>query len=296
MRVAHSETQPDMSDSFNSASSLEHDLITKSPSFVKKQPVLTSWEGMNLLSEVGRAVKELDKEYMESVLVLGTLEIMTGEDQRFVDVVCQVRQWGVSNCCGVWIPLHTGWNIPLLESLLVHDHDKEIADWLQFGWLINISPHVTGLSQTKYTHSRATAIPELLEVYLEKEKAHGTLMGLVHEHPFGELAALSLLNTQPHPGEPDRPRVILGLSFSPQKSVNDKISMDTSLGEEFELTYPTVDNLVGRTVAIGSSCCLFKCDLSHYFHQIPVNPADVPFLGFVWKDKLYSSQVFLMGL
>ena len=122
------------------------------------------------------------------------------------------------------------------------------------------------------------------------------MLGPMHSHPFGEKAAFSPLNTRPCPDEPDRPRVIMDLSFPVGHAVNDGIEVNCYLGEDYTLKYPSVDDLAARVALIGTDCWLYKKDLKRWFHQIPVDPVDIPFLGFTWQEDIYFCRMVPMGL
>jgi hypothetical protein len=78
-------------------------------------------------------------------------------------------------------------------------------------------------------------------------------------------------------------RVILDLSWPAGSSVNDGISSKQFLGAEFDLVYPTVDDIA--SLIIGSNCLLFKRDLKRAYRQFPIDPGDYHFLGYLWRKK-----------
>ena len=62
-----------------------------------------------------------------------------------------------------------------------------------------------------------------------------------------------------------------------------------------QLKYPTVDDLAERLVEIGDGAMMYKRDLSSYFLQIPLDPADVELFGFWWEHAFYWYTVVVMG-
>jgi len=74
------------------------------------------------------------------------------------------------------------------------------------------------------------------------------------------------------------------------------VSSDIYLGEEFHLSYPTVDMIAERIAHYGKGCLLFKRDLKRAYRQFPVDPGDYHLLGYRWKDHLYFDTVLPMGL
>ena len=73
-------------------------------------------------------------------------------------------------------------------------------------------------------------------------------------------------------------------SFPEGFSVNDGISNDTFLNNSFDLCLPGVDRLIEFIREKGKGFHIFKTDLRRAFHQIPVDPADIPLLGFQVND------------
>ncbi len=68
------------------------------------------------------------------------------------------------------------------------------------------------------------------------------------------------------------------------------------MGEIHELVYPTVDNFAAQIHTLGPEAWLYKKDLHRWFHQILVDPADVPYLGFFWDGQYYFCKNLPVGL
>ena len=83
---------------------------------------------------------------------------------------------------------------------------------------------------------------------------------------------------------------------NPRESVNLGISQDWYLGDPIHLRYPSVDNLVNLVRCTGPGCCLFKCDLSRAYRQLPVDPGDLHHLGYRWRGDLFIDVTLTMGL
>ena len=67
------------------------------------------------------------------------------------------------------------------------------------------------------------------------------------------------------------------------------------LNDSFELRLPGVDRLIEFIREKGKGCHIFKTDLRRAFRQIPVDPADIPLLGFQVNDLLYFHVVLPFG-
>ena len=57
-----------------------------------------------------------------------------------------------------------------------------------------------------------------------------------------------------------------------------------------------MDNLVNLVRCKGPGCCLFKCDLSRAYRQLPVDQGDLHYLGYKWNGELYIDALLTMGL
>ena len=121
------------------------------------------------------------------------------------------------------------------------------------------------------------------------------VIGPFDKIPFTGKVGISPLSTRPKKGSADR-RVILDLSFPVGQAVNDGIPKDTYLGFIVKLTFPKADEFACRIFQLGKGCYMFKINLSRYFRQIPLNPADSPLIGYVIDGKIYFDKVLPMGM
>jgi hypothetical protein len=82
------------------------------------------------------------------------------------------------------------------------------------------------------------------------------------------------------PKEGEAKRIIVDLSWpkEAQASVNCVLN-NSYLGVDFQLKLPTVDHICEIINMYNTPVALFKIDLAQAFHQIPVDPLDVAYLG-----------------
>jgi hypothetical protein len=71
--------------------------------------------------------------------------------------------------------------------------------------------------------------------------------------------------------------------FSLNKNTPEKCYNDF----EYKFTFPNINDLANRIVELGPNCYLFKCDLSRYFLQLKIDPAEFDNLAFVRHGQLY---------
>ena len=94
---------------------------------------------------------------------------------------------------------------------------------------------------------------------------------------------------------PDR-RVILDLSFPVGHSVNSEIHKHCFEGGPYKLRLPGALDLAEHIAKRGTSCLLYKVDLSRAYRQLPSDPWDWPLLGIKWKEKTYFDTAIPFGV
>ena len=202
---------------------------------------------------------------------------------------------GVPNRFGCRIPLRTRLNIPLFTKMLENYEDNEVVDWLKYGFTISRDQKEQPLMPSVINHKGATQYPATIKQYLEKEIQLGATMGPFTIPPFLQNIGVSPLNTRPKRESNER-RVILDLSYPFNCSVNDGINKNLYFGEEIKLVYPTIDDMARRVALLGSTCLLWKRDLSRFFRQVPLCPGDWSYIGMRWQNLLFFDKFFPMGL
>ena len=63
--------------------------------------------------------------------------------------------------------------------------------------------------------------------------------------------------------------------------------MKSYMGGSYNFKFPTVLDLADLIIEKGPGCLLWKRDLSRWFLQLPVDPADYDKLGFVWRGAFW---------
>ena len=221
------------------------------------------------------------------------------KDCRAIDnalVLCQVvRDSGLYNFESCKIPLRTNLNIPFFRFMLSDYEDKQVCDFLDYGFPIGYLGKIEiGATKIK-NHKGATEFPNEVRSYLEKEMAYGAVLGPLQTIPFDEEFRISPLNTVDKKDSDER-RVILDLSFPEGSAVNDGIPKNSYLDSAVDLSFPRVDDLVELIKIHGQGCHLYKRDLKRAYRQIPVDPSDVPLLGYCFEECFYFDKFLSMGL
>ena len=208
-----------------------------------------------------------------------------------------VLKGGYPNRWGAKIELEHKWNLQLLDQLLAEYTDRDIIEWIKYGWPSGCLPSLTQPGHAKDNHTGANQYPEALHKYIQKEAKHGAIMGPYDKIPFTTRSkvGISPLSTRPKKESLDR-RVILDFSFPPGSSVNDGMIKDNYLGFQASMKFPKIDELAVRIYQLGKNCLLFKIDLSRYFRQLPLDPGDYSLIGYIINGKFYFDKVLPMGM
>ena len=75
----------------------------------------------------------------------------------------------------------------------------------------------------------------------------------------------------------------MDLSWPQGASVNAGINKLFYLNSDFDLTFPTEDDITAELKCLGCGALLYKVDVSRAFRQVKVDPGDYDLLGLQWK-------------
>ena len=103
---------------------------------------------------------------------------------------------------------------------------------------------------TFVNHDSALNFPDDMDRYIWKQLDMAAIQGPFSEIPFTSRVGVSPLSTCPKRDSVDR-RVIMDLSWPPGQSVNDGIAKNQFMGFEEKLSFPTVDLIAQRVVALS---------------------------------------------
>ena len=228
--------------------------------------------------------------------------ISLSQVEFLLDVHNKVRLSGKYNFEGCRIRINYRMNIEFLRSMLSDYKDKQICEFLEFGFPIGYKSENSVLKdcQTKDTwkfrnHKGTVEFPTEMTSYLEKESENISILGPFKNNPFETGIKISPLNSLPKKGTSER-RVILDLSYPKGFSVNDGISKEEYLGESIEAIFPKVDDFIQLIRQKGQGCLLFKRDLRRAYRQIPICPSNYNLVSFSWKKHIFCDTVLSMGL
>ena len=109
----------------------------------------------------------------------------------------KIIESGTENRYGCRIPLRTNWRIEEFDALLHEYHDKDILEWINYGFSISrsmLSPDP--VPATSY-HLGANIYPSCIDEYIENEVKLGATIGPFKAPPFCEYIEISPLSSRP---------------------------------------------------------------------------------------------------
>ena len=178
------------------------------------------------------------------------------------------------------------------------DKDNDLVDLLQYGFPINYSR--SKLPCVPFTnHHSARAHPHAVDKYITKELSAGGLIGPFDSNPLTSPVILSPLQSveKKVADDPLARRIVVDLSYPDGTSVYDGIPKDLYLGQDYQLRYPSVDNLIKQIQTHGPGCLIFKVDLARAFRQLLfMCPGDIGKCAFGWRGHIYLDIAFPFGL
>ena len=151
-----------------------------------------------------------------------------------------VKLTGKPNFLQARIPIQCQLNVKAREEALEGYWDKQLLELIKFGFPLHFN-RACSLGQYNGNHSSANDFPDDIEAYLEEELTYGAILGPFDKNPIkgghcSPFMTWSKTNS-------DRRRVIVDLSWPQGASVNAGIDKLTYLNSEFDLTFPTVDDI-----------------------------------------------------
>ena len=177
-------------------------------------------------------------------------------------------------------------------------HDQEIVEFLRYGWPIETHQMKRQACQIPPNQKSACSADNFdkLNEYIDQELKRGSVISPFDANVLGKEACFSPLNAIPKKDLDDL-RIIMNLSYPRDgMSINDAVSKDTYLGQDTNLVYPSMENLVQMIKKKGRGALLFKRDLWKYYRQIFLDPGAIHLVRFVFNSKIYYDVVLTMGL
>ena len=161
--------------------------------------------------------------------------------------------------------------------------DQQLVDLIEYGFPLDFDRNHQ-LGHTKDNHTSAIDNPSHIEAYIREELSFGAMLGPFHDQPFP--IHISPFMTRDKSSS-DRKRVIMDLSWPKDEAVNDEVNKYNYLGTQFQLHYPSVDDIVHKLNTLGPAAKIFNVDISRAFRHIHIDPGDIDLLGLHHNNSYY---------
>ena len=245
------------------------------------------------IQTIGSAVKLPPLKSHDSAPNTGQMTQMGDFNANMLEIYSRVFETGCYNFQRAKIPIPSGLNIESWNTYLVDYADKEILNFLEFGWPSNFN-HQACLQSTFINHKSGVDYSNHIDTYIGVEKEKQALLGPFKASPIVPMH-ISPLMTRPKKESLTR-RVVVDLSWPRGLSINDGIPLNDYLGKAVNLTLPTVDFMADRVRSLGPDCYLYKLDLARGYRQLRLDPLDWPLMSIMHGGELYMDVCPPFGL
>ena len=205
--------------------------------------------------------------------------ICSPEGRSVFNIHALIRTTGVPNYMQARIPVPSQLNVSAWKNLLTNYWDQQLLQLIEFGFLFDFNRNCV-LKHEEGNHSSATEFPNDIDAYIQEECKFKAILGPFKSNPIPG-AHTSPFMTR-HKPDFERRHVIIDLSWLLGASVNAGIDKQTYLGSEFDLTFPSVDDIPNELKCLGRGARLYKVDVSCAFRHVKVDPGDFNLLGLQW--------------
>lgn len=195
----------------------------------------------------------------------------------FFSTYMAIKRTGLPNYVKAKIQVHSGLNLDAWDEALRNYHDREICQYLRYGWPVGYhkaSPPTT----TDENHQSAVNHHAHVTCFIDKELSHGAVLGPFKSEPFTPWTRTSPVMTRPKKESHER-RVIVDLTFPEGQGVNDGINIKDFFGKDVTYTLPSIGDIVSQLQIFGRGAYVWKADLARAYRQLRVDPLDTPLLG-----------------
>ena len=207
------------------------------------------------------------------------------DNKSYEQIYSNVRSTGLPNYMEARLSLESGLNIQNWRLLLGNYHDKQLVEFLEYGWPVDYT-HKTPPSPTYINHKEPEEYSTHINKYIETELKHKALLGPFINLPFHPWCQFSPIMTRKKKQSIDR-RIIVDLSFPHGHSVNSGIKKGYYQGHELTYTLPGINDIINKLKITYKKQYIWSIDLARAYRQLRTDPLSVPLLGILFKGKKY---------
>ena len=212
-----------------------------------------------------------------------------------------IRQTGVPNYAQARIPIVSGLNLEAWKQALSDYPDKFLIQCIKFGIPLSLtSPDSLHIIDIK-NNASATAFPEHIQEYIDKEHSLGAMLGPVGSVASSHFHCSPLLS---RPKDTNKRRVILNLYHPYGVPLNDTITRHEFDYCPFTLKFPFIHDIADTICHDVTDPILFMIDVACTFHNLRVDLVDANKRsnqvganksGISWDGKFYLDLSITFG-
>ena len=145
--------------------------------------------------------------------------------------------------------------------------DNSVLQFMEFGFPLGLQDDFL-LKPVLTNHSSSYEYYTHVDKFVKNELEKGGMTGLFSTSPFKNVMISPLMTSHK---KPCSRRTVFDASFS-DYSLNINTPDKFYLDEEYDFSFPKLDNFSELILKYGKGCFLWKRDLSRFFLQLPLDP------------------------
>ena len=177
-----------------------------------------------------------------------------------------------------------------VQKCLPCSYDRVVLQYIEFGFPLGLQEDFI-LKPVLKNHSSAYDFYTHVDKFVSKELEKGGITGPFSSSPFANIMISPLMTS---PKKPNSRQTVFDASFS-DYSLNINTPDKIYLNDEYDFTFPKLDDFSRLILKYGKNCFLWKRDLSRFFLQLPLDPIDYDKVGCVWRGQLLLFTSYVWG-
>ena len=177
-----------------------------------------------------------------------------------------------------------------LESFYLKIMMRVVMQYLEFGFPLGLQEDFV-LQPVSKNHYSSYEFYSHVDRFIGKELVKCGMTGPFATSPFNNIMISPLMTA---PKKPNSRRTIFDASFS-QFSLNVNTPDKFYLGDDYDFSFPKLDDFSQLILKYGKNCYLWKRDLSRFFLQLPLDPSEYDKVGCIWRGQLLLFTSYVWG-
>ena len=210
----------------------------------------------------------------------------------YVELHNKVLLYDNYNYAGARISLlHNKIKVDKFRQLLTSDFDDlAILQYIEFGFPLGLVDNYL-LQPVLKNHSSSYEYFTHIDNFVLTELEKGGLTGPFTNSTFSHIMTSPLMTSVK---KPNSRRAVFDASFG-DFSLNLNTPQKSYMGEDYEFSFPKLDDFIKMILSLGQGCYMWKRDLSRFFLQLPLDPMDYNKVACIWRGQLLFFTSYVWG-